>query len=77
VPRSRIRVAILPLPQYFFMAWCFIKHKDNFYLYFHRLYGVELEDDRDRWIGKNVEGGDCDLFQGFIPDKSHSNPCVS
>jgi hypothetical protein len=29
VLRSRMRVAILPLPQYI-MAWCLVKHRDNF-----------------------------------------------
>jgi hypothetical protein len=30
VPRSRMRGAIPPLPQYAFMVWCLVKHKDNF-----------------------------------------------
>jgi hypothetical protein len=30
VPRSRMRGAIPPLPQYVFMAWCLVKHRDNF-----------------------------------------------
>jgi hypothetical protein len=30
VPRSRMRAAIPPLPQYAFMAWCLVKHRDNF-----------------------------------------------
>jgi hypothetical protein len=30
VPRSRMRGAIPPLPQYIFMAWCLVKHRDNF-----------------------------------------------
>jgi hypothetical protein len=30
VPRSRLRGAIPPLPQYVFMAWCLVKHRDNF-----------------------------------------------
>jgi hypothetical protein len=25
-----MRGAISPLPQYVFMAWCFVKHRDNF-----------------------------------------------
>jgi hypothetical protein len=25
--------AIPPLPQYVFMVWCLVKHRDNFYLY--------------------------------------------
>jgi hypothetical protein len=25
-----MRGAILPLPQYAFMAWCLVKHRDNF-----------------------------------------------
>jgi hypothetical protein len=33
VPRSRIRGAIPPLPQYAFMAWCLVKHWDNFAFY--------------------------------------------
>jgi hypothetical protein len=28
-----MRGAILPLPQYVFMAWCLVKHRDNFTLY--------------------------------------------
>jgi len=30
VPTSRIRGAIPPLPQYVFMAWYLVKHRDNF-----------------------------------------------
>jgi len=30
VPRLRIRAAITLLPQYVFMAWCLVKHRDNF-----------------------------------------------
>jgi hypothetical protein len=30
MPRSRMRGAIPPLPQYVFMAWCLVKHSDNF-----------------------------------------------
>jgi len=29
-PRSIMRGAIPPLPQYFYMAWCLVKHRDNF-----------------------------------------------
>jgi len=28
-----MRGAILPLPQYVFMAWCLVKHRDNFAFY--------------------------------------------
>jgi hypothetical protein len=31
VPRSRKRRAIPPIPQYVFMAWCLVKHRENFY----------------------------------------------
>jgi hypothetical protein len=30
MPRSRMRGAIPPLPQYAVMAWCLVKHRDNF-----------------------------------------------
>jgi len=30
MPRSRMRGAIHPLPQCVFMAWCLVKHRDNF-----------------------------------------------
>jgi hypothetical protein len=32
-----MRGAILPLPQYVFMAWCLVKHRDifAFYVYLH------------------------------------------
>jgi hypothetical protein len=29
-----MRGAITPLPQYAFMAWCLVKHRDNFTFYF-------------------------------------------
>jgi hypothetical protein len=29
VPRSRMRGAISPLPQYVFMAWCLVKHRER------------------------------------------------
>jgi hypothetical protein len=32
VPRS-MRGAIPPLPQYVFIAWCLVKHKDNFFTF--------------------------------------------
>jgi hypothetical protein len=28
-PRSSMRGDILPLPQYVFIAWCLVKHRDN------------------------------------------------
>jgi hypothetical protein len=34
MPRSRMHGAIPPLPQYIFMAWCLVKHRDNFTLPF-------------------------------------------
>jgi hypothetical protein len=30
VPRLRVRGAVSALPQYIFMAWCLVKHGDNF-----------------------------------------------
>jgi hypothetical protein len=30
VPRSRMCGAIPPFPQYVFLAWCLVKHRDNF-----------------------------------------------
>jgi hypothetical protein len=30
-----MRGAIPPLPQYAFMAWCLVKHKDNFTFYLY------------------------------------------
>jgi hypothetical protein len=33
VPRSRMRGAIPPLLQYAFMAWCLVKHRNNFTFY--------------------------------------------
>jgi hypothetical protein len=33
-----MRGAIPPLPQYVFMAWCLVKHRDNFTLTFSYFY---------------------------------------
>jgi hypothetical protein len=30
VPRSRMRGDIPPVPQYVFLAWCLVQHRDNF-----------------------------------------------
>jgi hypothetical protein len=30
MPRLRMRGAIPPFPQYVFIAWCLVKHRDNF-----------------------------------------------
>jgi len=35
VPLSRMRGAIHPLPQYAFMAWRLVKHRDNFNFTFY------------------------------------------
>jgi hypothetical protein len=37
-----MRGAILPLPQYVFMAWCLVKHRNNFtfYSYIHKSISV-------------------------------------
>jgi hypothetical protein len=35
VPRSRMRGAIPPLPQYAFMAWCLVKQRDIFTFTFY------------------------------------------
>jgi hypothetical protein len=37
MPRSRMRGAIPPLPQYAFMAWCSVKHRENFTFYLYLL----------------------------------------
>jgi len=42
VPRSRMRGAMPPLTQYVFMAWCLVKHRDNFTLLY--LYVINTED---------------------------------
>jgi hypothetical protein len=34
LPRSRMREAIPLLPQYVFMTWCLVKHRDNFNFYY-------------------------------------------
>jgi hypothetical protein len=34
-----MRGAIPPLPQYFVMAWCLVKHRDNFTFYLHKKTG--------------------------------------
>jgi hypothetical protein len=34
-PRSRMRGAIPPLPQHVIIAWCLVKHKDNFTFTFY------------------------------------------
>jgi hypothetical protein len=35
MPRSRMLGAIPLLPQYVFMAWCLVKHRDNFTFTLH------------------------------------------
>jgi hypothetical protein len=30
LPRLRVYGTISPIPQYVFMAWCLVKHRDNF-----------------------------------------------
>jgi len=37
VPRSRMRGAIQPLPQYAFMAWCLVKYRGEFTLLYQHL----------------------------------------
>jgi len=44
VPRSRVRGAILPLPQYVFMAWCSFKTQGHIYLH---NYDDDDDDDDD------------------------------
>jgi hypothetical protein len=36
-----MRGAIPPLPEYVFMAWCIVKHRDNFTFYLYLLEGEE------------------------------------
>jgi hypothetical protein len=35
VPRSRMRGTIPPLTQYVYIAWCLVKHRDNFTFYLY------------------------------------------
>jgi hypothetical protein len=37
-----MRGGISPLPRYVFMAWCLVKHRDNFTFY-HSKYDYEVE----------------------------------
>jgi hypothetical protein len=55
VPRSRMRGAIPPLPQYVFMAWCLVKHRDNFtfYLYIKQKFLLHVPK-RRKISGKNL-----------------------
>jgi hypothetical protein len=46
VPRSRMRGAIPPLPQYAFMAWCLVKHRDKFTFTFILPYSFQLSKSR-------------------------------
>jgi hypothetical protein len=50
LPRSRMHGAIPPLSQYVFMAWCLVKHRDNFTFTFcqEQLY-ILLR--LDMWLG--------------------------
>jgi len=51
MPRSRMRGAILPLPQYVFMAWCLVKHRNNFTFYL-LLFVVTKRISRPKVFGK-------------------------
>jgi hypothetical protein len=46
-----MRGAIPPLPQYVFMAWCLVKHRDNFNFY---LYLLGVRDGKE--LQKNPHG---------------------
>jgi hypothetical protein len=35
-----MREAMLPLPQYVFMGWCLVKHRDNFTFTFCKIYDL-------------------------------------
>jgi hypothetical protein len=39
---SRMRGTLPPLPQYVFMAWCVVKHRDNFTFTFKLVCGYPL-----------------------------------
>jgi hypothetical protein len=53
VPMSRMRGAIPPLPQYLFLAWCLVKHSDNFTFTFNPRFHAFLDRDfPDCWTGK-------------------------
>jgi hypothetical protein len=77
-----MRGATLPLPQYAFMAWCLVKHRDNFTLrssevcggYLEEVTGVVLsvESSNDFWLTNvisEVELSSCNLAVSsfFLP----------
>jgi hypothetical protein len=39
-----MHIAIPPLPQYTFMAWCLVKHRDNFTFTLDIMLGYRLDD---------------------------------
>jgi len=45
VPKSRMRGAIPPLPPKVFMAWCLVKHGDNFTFSYLLIYVSDLNVD--------------------------------
>jgi hypothetical protein len=46
-----MREAIHPLPQYVFMAWCLVKHRDKFnLLYFKNAVFLTLAPEKKRYI---------------------------
>jgi hypothetical protein len=54
-----MRGAILPLPQYAFMAWCLVKHRDNFTFTFnHRVQtGCGAHQPTIQWIPGSLSLG--------------------
>jgi hypothetical protein len=53
VPRSRICGAIPPLPQYAFIAWYLVKHKDNFSLPYNDPLGAGIA----QWYSAGLQAG--------------------
>jgi hypothetical protein len=48
--------AMHPLPQYVFMAWCLVKHRDNFtFLPFFTQNAVELLKDKAYYASQNLD----------------------
>jgi hypothetical protein len=55
-----MRGAILPLPQYVFMAWCLVKYRDNFTSFninmdllelgWKSVDWIHLAQERDKWL---------------------------
>jgi len=72
VPRSRLRVNVPPLPQYVFMVWYLIKHRENLTFFKFDIYNLNV----NVLLSSVITNSQCPMLNGATVASTWKSPKV-